>query len=297
MKCSHAHDVNKPAARAAAADAVGAPSADMDWAGSVAVLPHSEGAHSNACCEAEAQRAAPEVPALLAMGWDSGECPIEKAEVMRYLGHAGQTLDSALEQRIDEGIAHCRKVSRPAWAFRIMRIDCDNNNDGMLQLAGTPLVLEGSAIRSHLDGARYCAVMLATCGLSNERELQRLAARGDLDALVFDAASSALTESAADACNARIVAWAREQGLFCNWRFGPGYGDLPLALQPYIVHMLEADKRMGVSTTPSHLLVPTKSVTGLIGLFDEPREDRRTCAGCSLAVHCTLRERGLTCYR
>ena len=49
-------------------------------------------------------------------------------------------------------------------------------------------------------------------------------------------------------------------------RYSPGYGDFPLAAQSALVALLDAPRKAGVSLTSSLLLVPSKSVTAVIGV-------------------------------
>jgi hypothetical protein len=214
--------------------------------------------------------------------------------VLRYLGYSGQRIDGSLQGRVDGAIERCLRVSNPGFVYRVFPVRAE---DGAVCLEGSTLVLRGHDICSHLRGARFCAVMAATAGLGNERELRRLSQLGGLDGMVFDAAGSALAEAVADACNAAIVAEARSRGLFAKWRFSPGYGDLPLDAQPAIVRVLDADKRLGITVTDSNLLIPAKSVTAFVGWFDTPQEERRSCAACSFAPYCELKEKGTLCYR
>ena len=220
---------------------------------------------------------------------------VDKAEALRYLGYAGQQTDEALDGRIDELIAACERDSKPAYLYRIFPVA---EEDAGVRLAGSSLVLTGDAIREHLHGARECAVMACTLGLANEIAQQRLKAKGALDAVVFGAAGSSLVECVADACEAAIVADGAARGLHTNFRFSPGYGDLPLEIQPAIVRTLDADKKLGLTVTPSNLLIPVKSVTAFVGLFDTLQTNtKRTCAGCACAAHCQLRKAGTPCSR
>lgn len=220
---------------------------------------------------------------------------VDKAEALRYMGYAGQAADELLDERIDGLISACERESRPAFVYRIFPVE--ETPDGV-RLQGSPLLLRGQAIADHLRGARSCAVMACTLGLANERAYARMQARGALDALVFGAAGSSLVECAADACEAAIVQEAASMGLHTNWRFSPGYGDLPLDIQPAIVRTLQADKALGMTATSSNLLIPVKSVTAFVGLFDHLQEDtKRSCAGCACAPHCFLRKAGTPCYR
>lgn len=219
---------------------------------------------------------------------------VPRDEVLRYLGYRGQSVDAALDERIDALIARCVEVSEPAWTFRVFPIAFEE--DG-IHLVGTNLVLTGQSIRSHLAESTLCAVMAATAGIANERELRRLSLLNGLDGMVFDAAGSALAEAAADACNASIVAYAHERGLHTTWRFSPGYGDLPLDLQPEIARVLELEKRLGISVTDSLMLIPAKSVTAFVGLSETPQETERSCAACGFFEYCSIRKGGSTCFR
>ncbi len=219
---------------------------------------------------------------------------VDRAETLRYLGYAGQAIDESLTGHLDEVAETVQRTASPGYRYRIFPLE---EIEGGMHLAGTTLVLPGDDIGKHLSGAREAALMACTLGLSNEREGRRMRLVNPLDAFMFDAAGSALVESVADACNAAIVREAHERGLHCNWRYGPGYGDLPLDVQPSIVRILEAEKSLGLTVTASNLLVPAKSSTAVIGLFDTPQDDKRSCANCSFRPYCSIRKDGTTCYR
>ena len=105
------------------------------------------------------------------MGSGMTQYQVSRAEVLRYLGYAGQAVDVSLDNRIDEAIARCVAASNPGFTYRVFPVDI--TPDGV-QLVGTTLVLPGADILAHLAGARECAVMTATAGLGNEWELRRL---------------------------------------------------------------------------------------------------------------------------
>lgn len=219
---------------------------------------------------------------------------VNRAEALRYLGYAGQDISPDLNGRMEALFARCEQTSNPGFTYRLF--PCDST-DGTIRLRGTTLVLTGRDIYKHLHGAKLVAVMAATAGLGNERELRRLSFENGLDAAIYGSAGSALVESVGDACNARIVEDARNRGLWCNWRFSPGYGDLPLDIQPTVIRILDADKKLGITVTDTNLLIPAKSITAFVGLFDTPQDDKRSCANCSFSPYCNLRKAGNQCYR
>ena len=116
---------------------------------------------------------------------------------------------------------------------------------------------------------------------------------------VLDAACSAYVEAAVEQMDQQVKTDAATHGLAGNWRFSPGYGDCPLSAQRSIVNALNATRLIGLTVTPTSLLMPTKSVTAVIGLFDGEVHDaqsRPTCNICRMREHCRFRAAHTTCY-
>lgn len=233
-------------------------------------------------------------------GKDASAWHVDRDEALRYLGYAGQDTDALLDAQIDEAFSRCEKISAPGFVWRAFPVRACASCDGLpaVHLAGSTLALQGRDLAAHLEGAVGCAVMACTLGLANEREMRRLSAADVLQSALFGAAGSSLVESVANACEADIAAFAARIGLRTNWRFSPGYGDAPLFLQPAIVRVLEADRRLGMTALEGGFVAPAKSVTAFVGLFDgEGRDVKRSCAGCVCAAYCELRKAGTPCYR
>ena len=224
---------------------------------------------------------------------------VDRGEVLRYLGYMGQELDPSLDSRIDEDIARCIAVSRPRGTYRVFECGEALEEDGRFvqRLEGTALSFAGESMRTYLDGAVAVGVFAVTLGMGDERELRRLSLTNGFDQVIFDAASSALVERAADAAEARIVAEAFSRGLYTDYRFSPGYGDLPMDTQVPLLSTLDAQRKLGITLSGTMLMTPTKSVTALVGLFRTPREQtHRSCKGCICHDFCLLRQTGRTCY-
>jgi hypothetical protein len=85
-------------------------------------------------------------------------------------------------------------------------------------------------------------------------------------------------------------------GLYFTDRFSPGYGDLPLSLQPALTSLLDTSRQIGLTLTDSLILLPRKSVTAVLGLAHKPQTKRfRGCAYCSMFASCAYRKAGKTC--
>ncbi len=131
------------------------------------------------------------------------------------------------------------------------------------------------------------------------RGVRRVFAVDALEGAVLDAACSAYVEAAVEQMDQQVKTDAATHGLTGNWRFSPGYGDCPLSAQRSIVNALNATRLIGLTVTPTSLLMPTKSVTAVIGLFDGEVHDARsrpTCNICRMRKHCRFRAAHTTCY-
>lgn len=226
---------------------------------------------------------------------------LDRQEALRYLGYTGQTIDESLVKRLERWAAACEEKLSPTYTWRVFRIDEERSRWGenpVVALYDCSLRFEGHSIATHLQGARYAACLAATLGLASERELHSLAATSPLDAMLFDACCNALIEAVAQAAQEDIAAEAEKAGLFARMRFSPGYGDMPLAIQPQFIETLNAQKLLGLSVNDSLLLVPAKSITAVVGLFDTvpPSSTRTPCQDCIAREYCSYLEKGITCY-
>ena len=216
----------------------------------------------------------------------------DKQEALRYLGYSGQVLDEGVEDRYVAAEAKCAEF-RARGVFRVFpRIDvasvdvasagvgsadvadvgpgtCGGGAQGCVRLGGTSLVLPGSDIVRHLEGAVAVALLAATLGHEADRAIRREMALSPTDGAILGAAASSQIEVAVEMLHDCVRAWAVERGLRAGDRFSPGYGDLPLSVQPAFLDAVAAGKLLGITTTPANFLAPSKSVTAIVGLFDE----------------------------
>lgn len=245
--------------------------------------------------------AAPETG--IARPWrpEPGAIAVDRAEMLRYLGYRGQELEPALAHRIDAVVEELERRCAPrgSWAlFPLGEPQVVEDGTPRLALEGSAVVLEGLDIFRHLRGARYAAVLACTLGLENERMLRTLGSQRPLEGAVLDAACSSLIEEAVSALDALVAEHARARGFSTNRRFSPGYGDLPLACQPQLLAAANATRLAGISATATDLLVPSKSVTALIGWFaGEPADadEGPRCGSCPARGGCPFLSRGETC--
>lgn len=203
---------------------------------------------------------------------------LPRREVLRFLGYRGQKITPEADTHIDGCLARVLELARPRSSWAVFDVSgrsaCDDGADA-IHLAGTALTLTGSSVAKHMDGAVACAVLAVTVGMDVDRELKRLSAIDAVASVIFDAAATVAAEEAAAACQKSIIADAAERGLYANARFSPGYGDLPLDVQPVLLASVDAQRRLGITLTDTLLMVPTKSITAIMGIFETSPASRR----------------------
>ncbi len=238
--------------------------------------------------------------AVVALGRGKLDAKVNRADALMYAGHAGQELGGELSARFEELARQCEESHKVSYVWRVEDIDGSRRFGELVPqvvLAGSGLVLEGADISAHLRGASKVAIFACTLGAGCDRELRRLGALSPLDQTLYDCCASSLAEAGAQEVQELLGEEAAKLGLEARARFSPGYGDLPLSVQPAFLQALDAGRAIGLGVTESMLLSPVKSVTAVLGFFDPAAADSSSdpCDLCAARAYCCYRERGTTC--
>lgn len=209
------------------------------------------------------------------------------SEAIRYLG-AGEG-DEALCTQVETA---AREITeRPQYTYRVFDLSFENGSPSLPELG---LIFPGRTAGNMLSGCEKAALLLCTLGLAFDARLRAAQVRDMAKAVILDACGSALVEQGCDEAEKELA--DRFSELYLTDRFSPGYGDLPLSLQPQFCAALDGQRRLGVVVSDSMLMTPGKSVTAIIGLSRSPQMARiRGCGYCSMRETCALRKGGNHC--
>ena len=211
-------------------------------------------------------------------------------EILRYLRVRGEAPEE-LRARVERAAAELSESMQPKYLYRAFPVE---RTEQGISLAGSGVTLPGALAAKMLAESDTALLLVCTLGMEFERRLRALEKRDMGEAVILDACGSTWVESGCDAAEREIA--GRFPGRFLTDRFSPGYGDLPLALQPAVLAALDAEKRLGVHIGESFLMTPSKSVTAVIGVADAPQPARvRGCAYCARNQTCELRKGGTSC--
>ena len=203
-----------------------------------------------------------------------GDFPVTafERETLRYLGNA--KADERLMALIASVEAELRSDVRPRGVHRRLPIVV---SEGRVAAGGH--VFESSALAKNLCGCREAFFLAATLGAEADRRLRRFSALDLPRAAVWQAGCAAYLEEYIDGMEDGLRREA--PGLYLRPRFSPGYGDLDISHQRAMFDLLELEKRLGLSLTQTHMMLPEKSVTAIAGLSDVPGARVGGCAACA----------------
>lgn len=132
-------------------------------------------------------------------------------------------------------------------------------------------------LRAYLPEA---SLYVATLGLETDRLIRRKSANRLAEAVTLNALANAWLDME--------VERTAENGevLFC-----PGYSGTDFSDNIEILNALNATKLLGIHTAPSGIMIPEKSVAGIM-----VRGFRFTCKGCLIQSKCEYLKQKKTCY-
>ena len=211
----------------------------------------------------------------------------EFREIYRYLGYRGISPDAETDRRIKKCVADLNRVITPKHVYESFPLEIEN---GIIRFAGLE-VRSSDLIRNLKDSTRI-TMLAATIGHGADKLIKRAGISDMLDAAIFQAAGAAMVESYIDTVNEQIRQEAMAEGYFLRPRFSPGYGDLPLSMQTDFERILKMSRNCGIALTDTYLMVPSKSVTALIGMTLSTGEACSVtgCDSCNLASSCEFKK-------
>lgn len=218
--------------------------------------------------------------------------PISKSETARYMGVKGVPNVQIMEI-IDRFEPIVREYMRPKYVYRKTSL---NFTEKGLFLNGISSPLIGNDIKKHLYNCQEAIVMAVTLSDEADKMIRKTAVSNMADALAVDCLCSSAVEQVCDRAEEEIFSVIKSS--YRTWRFSPGYGDFPLDIQKDLLLFLNAQRRIGLTLTENALLLPSKSVTAIIGLSEQPLNiGKKGCDSCKMKGNCAFSANGKTCSR
>jgi len=209
---------------------------------------------------------------------------MDTKEVLRYLGYRGADADEQIVSQIElvseEASANINKKN----VFGVW--DCQSGQ-GNVTLG--EMNVKSRDLARHLCGCNMAVLMAATLGTGADNLLRRYNEQDMEKALIAQAVCTAMIESYCDnvVCEASLS--PRLEGLYPTARFSPGYGDFDIIWQKEILKLLNCEKQIALTLTDGYMLIPSKSVTAVVGFGKEKADSNENKCGRCTNTQCEYR--------
>lgn len=206
-----------------------------------------------------------------------------KSNALRYLGCYDTKVDAQLSNLVDDCIVEVKSVANPAFVSKRVKIA-----HNPLRIEDGDISLAYGDLEKLLSNCEECVVVAVTLGQEIERKTKYYSHSDMAKMTVFDAVASAYVEEVCDRFEEKLNLGNR------TMRFCPGYGDVDIALNRALAQLLMCDKHIGLFVQASNILLPQKSMIGIIGIGES--DFKQSCDNCKAKADCVLRKKGLRCY-
>lgn len=178
-------------------------------------------------------------------------------ELRSYLGVRSFDEFNKLKPRIDDLKECVIDASNPKGCWSAVKV----GNDACGNVLIGETVAESKDLSTNLLNCDFAMVFCATLGVGVDRLIRKNIVKSSADGVICNAIASAYIEGLCDKINDQFK---NDFGAF-NPRYSCGYGDLSITYQRKFLDMLNAEKNIGVFCTDKFILIPSKSVTAIVG--------------------------------
>ena len=191
---------------------------------------------------------------------------ITSVEVYEQMGYHDAEPDAVTKAELTQIISEVSQWLRPQFSYFVVSVQ--------------PTFDMGNIILRQLRGSEAYALFVCTAGVEYEAYQQRLKEQGDMvRVFIADALGSVIAEKCADQMEIALQESIDKLGWKHTNRFSPGYCGWHVSQQQMLFPLFQ-EHTCGVTLTDSSLMVPIKSVSGIIGLGANVRKLDYTCGLC-----------------
>lgn len=191
---------------------------------------------------------------------------ITPADVYEQMGYHDAEPDEVIKAELTRIVNEVSQWLRPRFSYFVVSVQ-------------PPFDMGNIILRQLRDSEAY-ALFICTAGVEYEAYQQRLKEQGDMvRVFIADALGSVIAEKCADQMEIALQESIDKLGWKHTNRFSPGYCGWHVSQQQLLFPLFQGHT-CGVTLTDSSLMVPIKSVSGIIGLGTSVRKLDYTCGLC-----------------
>jgi len=206
---------------------------------------------------------------------------VKKENIITALGYKKNDAPPYVVKEIDTVLSEIRDINDLCAGYKII-FDNKIRVTGNGFYLGKEYFTTEAIITPNFRESEYVALFLATAGETISNKIRELNQTNEyLKAFVYDTIGSEISESACDYIQDIIEKIAKEQNLSITRRYSPGYCGWDVKEQ-HILFSFFPENFCQVKLTASSLMIPIKSVSGIIGIGKNAVKRNYGCAICNM---------------
>ncbi|MBN2861650.1 MAG: hypothetical protein JXN62_00720 [Bacteroidales bacterium] len=206
---------------------------------------------------------------------------LQAHQIGNILGYKYEETDEIVSQLILEVFNECETLAGIKAEYRIFHDIILDKELKTIQVEGLIFNI-GKIIFDHIGNSDAVAFFLCTAGKETDESSKKYIKKGDLlRGYIFDVVGSGIAEAAAGIVQDQLEKEMQADAGNITNRFSPGYCGWDVAEQHKFFQLMQ-DNSCGIHLTPSAVMHPVKSVSGIIGSGKNVKKLPYTCSLCNL---------------
>ncbi|NDV64742.1 vitamin B12 dependent-methionine synthase activation domain-containing protein [Bacteroides sp. 224] len=205
------------------------------------------------------------------------ELHLTPEEVYEVMGYGSVTPEKEITEMVKAAINHLAAFVIPRCCYFIAKGELTATT---LSVGAVTLDI-GKIISRQLRGSEQFVFFAATAGKEFEAWMDCLKDTDDIVMqYIADSLGSCLAEKTADYMEKVLQEEISSQGWLHTNRFSPGYCEWHVSEQKKLFSLFPVDRPCGIELTESSLMMPIKSVSGVIGIGRKVKKMPYSCGIC-----------------
>ncbi len=223
-----------------------------------------------------------------------GDLDINRNSIASVMGYQPNSINAQVEADIDEVMSNGEELCRMEGGYIIYESIVFDKENFQLSIDNQPLNIQRNVFQQ-IKKTEKVAVFVCTAGREISIRSKKFMKEGDLlKGYVYDTFGSIAVEAAMDLIQETLSRKMLITGMNITNRYSPGYCGWNITEQKKLFSLLPV-KFCGIELTDTCLMLPIKSVSGIIGIGRDVKFNAYTCNLCDMqnCLYRNLHQEGL----
>ena len=208
------------------------------------------------------------------------ELALDLSGINKLMGYDGQELPEPFPDYVEKALNDCSNLKGISGSYYLAEQCIIEGSTKIIQTDNIKFNVGGTIFKELKQSTRL-AFFICTAGEKISKKSEVLL-KGEAPVLgyIYDVLGTLIAESVADKIQDKIRHEAGKKGERITNRYSPGYCQWHVADQPKLFSLFNG-VTSGVSLTPSFLMTPVKSISGILGIGKNVIYRDYQCANCN----------------